>query len=114
MLQPPPTIRNVPQWEKRCRKVRALAGRIILGEVGVIEGSRQMTVYSHWLHAHDDPDFNVFVALDDEATHLPIGKVRSKWDPTSLIAKDQEIASLEARYRDKVVVASTRIREKYE
>ena len=114
MIAPPPTIKNVQLWRKDCRKVRALAQRIIDGQVGVIEGSIQMGAFQTWLHATEDKDFKVFRAVYSDSTDLPIGDVRKFWDPTALNKKDQMIHEVEERYRRSVIEAAQRIKEKYE
>ena len=114
MIAPPPTVRNEPLWQKHRRKVRALAQRIISGEVGVIEGSRQMLKFRVWLHAGEDEDFLIFVGVDSESHHLPIGGVRAHWQPEALKEQDEEITALEAFYHKQVVEAAERIKAKYE
>ena len=114
MLAPPRTVRNEPLWQKHRRQVRALAQRIIAGEVGVIDGSRQMLKFRFWLHAGEDEDFLTFVGVDSESHHLLIGDVRAHWQPDALKKKDEEIAALEEFYRKHVVEAAARIKAKYE
>jgi outer membrane biogenesis lipoprotein LolB len=114
MITPPPTIKNEPLWQKHRRQVRALAWRIIEGQVGVIEGSRQMLKFQFWLHAGDDEDFRVFRGVDSETDHLPVGRVREHWNAEALKKKDEEIAEVEDFYRQDVIAAATRIRAKYE
>jgi len=114
MIAPPPTVKNEPLWKKHCRKVRALAQRIISNEVGVIEGSRQMLKFRVWLQAEKDEDFLTFVGVDSESHHLPVGNVRTHWQPEALEKKDEEIAALEEFYRKNVVEAAARIKAKYE
>ena len=111
---PPATVRNEPLWQKHRRKVRALAQRIAAGEMGVIDGARQMLKFQVWLHVRDDEDFRIFVGVDSESHHLPIGDVRKHWQADALKKKDEEIRSLEDYYRKDVVEAAVRIRAKYE
>jgi hypothetical protein len=104
---------NEQLWKKLCRKVRALARRIIEGKVGVIEGSRQMLTYQQWLHAWEDQEFFIFRAVDSETHHLPIGKVRDHWLPKALKEKDKEINSIEESYRKRTIQAAKKIHKKY-
>ena len=113
MLAPPPTIRNIPQWRKRCRQVRALAAGIVSGEVGVLQGSLRMTTLMHLLHANRDPDFRPFIELQWESSQLPIGKSRGNWDSAAFTNKDRYIASLEKDFRDRIIDASSRIGAKF-
>jgi hypothetical protein len=112
MVSPPESVKNVQLWRKHCRKVRALAQRIIDGEVGVIEGSIQMGAFQTWLHAKEDADFSVFRAVCSDSTDLPVGKVRERWEPTALEEKDREIRQVEDRYRSRVIAAALQIRER--
>ena len=95
MNNPPSSVHNKQLWQKHRRKVRALAQRIIDGEVGVIEGSRQILGYQIWLHAKEDIDFLIFRTVYSETAHLPVGRVRDLWSRDALIEKDQEINSIE-------------------
>jgi hypothetical protein len=114
MISPPPTVKNVQLWRKRCRKVRALAQRIIDGKVGVIEGSIQMGAFQVWLHAKEDADWAIFRAVYSVSTDLPIGKARELWEPAALKEKDEKIRKVEDSYRAKVIRAATVIKAKYQ
>jgi hypothetical protein len=113
MVSPPPTIKNVQLWRKHCRKVRALAQRLIDGKVGVIEGSIQMGALQVWLHATENKQFRVFREVYAASTDLPIGKVRQHWEPTALGEKDKKIRKVEDSYRARVVAAAASIRDRY-
>jgi hypothetical protein len=114
MISPPATVRNEQLWRKHCRQVRTLAHRIISGEVGVIEGSREMLKFQQWLHDWEDEDFRIFVGVDSESHHLPVGRVRDHWQPEALKKKDEEVRALEDFYRKDVVEAAVRVKAKYE
>jgi aspartyl/asparaginyl beta-hydroxylase (cupin superfamily) len=113
MAAVPKTFKNAALYQKRCRKLRALAQRIITGKVGVIEGSHQMGVHRQGLHAWNDANFAIFETVNRESIHLPVGKARSSWDAKALLAKDGEIARLEEAYRVKVVSASASLQKHY-
>jgi len=114
MITPPPTVHNKQLWLKHCRKVRALAQRIIDGKAGIIEGSRQMFRYQTWLHAGGVEEFQIFRVVDSDTDHLPFGKVRELWAADALKEKDIEIKSIEDFYRKQVIEAAVKIRQKYE
>ena len=85
-------------------RVVAIAEAILRGELGIIEGARQLSSLAHGL-VNDwttDPDFLVFGALDTETDHLPVGAVRSFWDPTALREKDASVERIEAAARAEV------------
>jgi hypothetical protein len=96
------------------RKIVAAAQSILSGELGVIAGARQLCGLGHQVGADDDADFTFFVAIDSESDHLPIGEVRQHWNPEALRAKDAEIASFEAFYREKAFEICRRLIEKYD
>jgi hypothetical protein len=114
MISPPSTVKNAQLWRKRCRKVRALAQRIIDGKIGVIEGSIQMGAFQTWLHAHEEKEFRIFRAVYSASTDLPIGKVRELWEPEALREKDEEIRKIEIAYRARVIKAAAAIKERYQ
>ncbi len=113
MISPPSTVKNQQLWRKHCRKVRALAQRITVGKVGVIEGSRQMLTFRQWLHAWDDGQFDVFEMVNQKSIGLPLGEVRLRWDADALKTKDEEIRSVEDAYRKKVIEAAKRVWAKF-
>jgi hypothetical protein len=114
MISPPSTVKNVQLWRKQCRKVRALAQRIIDGKVGVIEGSIQMGAFQTWLHAHEEEEFRIFRDVYSASTDLPLGKVRELWTPEALREKDEKVREIEDAYRARVIQAAATIKEKYQ
>ena len=112
-MNPPPTVHDPELWLKHCCEARALARTIIDGEIGVIEGSRQMVVYGDRLHASDAEEFRIFRGIDSESDHLPIGHARQHWSASALKEKDAEIKGMEGFYRTQVIEAAMKILEKY-
>jgi hypothetical protein len=93
------------------RRAVAAAEAILRGDLGVIEGARQLSTLSHDLVDDwtGDPDFLVFGALDTETDHLPVGKVRELWDPAALREKDSIVRRIEADARSAVEQACRNI-----
>ena len=86
-----------------------LARELIAGELGIIEGCREL---SSLRHAFGDPfaeDFLPFVAIDSETDDLPIGPVRREWNAEALARKDIEIARCEAIYKSQAIEACKRL-----
>lgn len=52
-----------------------------------------------------DPDFVIFVAIDSETDHLPLGRVRELWSPDVLMEKDRELAAYELRVKKEALAA---------
>jgi hypothetical protein len=112
-LQIPDWVHNEQLWRKQCRKLRALARRVVNGEESVIEGSQKLLAYRFWMREQKNPDFGIFDQVDAVSRHLPVGPVRQRWAADSLAIKDEEIRKIEAQYRGDVVRAARRIYEKY-
>ena len=55
----------------------------------------------------------IFVAIDSETDHLPIGPERLNWDADSLRARDSEIAEYEVAFREDVLAACKKLIERY-
>lgn len=96
------------------RKIVAAAQSILSGEIGIIAGARQLCGLGHQVGADRDTDFTFFVGVDSESDHFSIGEVRQHWNPEALRAKDTEIASFEALYREKAFEICRKLIEKYD
>lgn len=113
-MNPPPTVQDLGLWLKHRREVIGLAKKITDGEIGVIEGCREILIYQDRLHAQDTEEFRIFLGIDSESDGLPIGRVRMHWSASALKQKDTEIKAFEDFYRPRAVDAAMRIIEKYE
>lgn len=60
-----------------------------------------------------EPDFLLFVGIDSETDHLPLGAARDYWAKAALAAKDLEIEEAEAFYRESTLVACRRLVERF-
>lgn len=112
-MNPPSTVQDVQLWLKHCGEARALARKIVDGEIGVIEGSRQMMAYADRLHAGDTEEFRIFCGIDSESDHFPLGRAREHWSANALREKDAEIKAFEDFYRACAVEAARKMLEKY-
>lgn len=91
-------------------RVLDVAQAILRGDVGVIEGSRALSALRHEVCSSDlDPDFAIFVAIDDQTDHLPTTKDRHLWAQDALDQLAPEIARFEVVERDAVLVAARRL-----
>jgi hypothetical protein len=82
-----------------------LAQRILVREVGVIAGCREMTMIRNRGRLHDDRLLDPFAGVDSETEALPVGPVRELWSEDALREADLKIAQAEAAYRDFVEMA---------
>jgi hypothetical protein len=80
-----------------------------VGEVGLVEGCRQMVVLCHRAHVADDPDFLPFRAVDSETDALPLGAVRARWSEAALRAADLELGAAEQLHRAFVEAACLKL-----
>ena len=96
------------------QRVVRVADAIIRGDLGLIEGSRRLCeIRAEHGSLRDDADFGVFVAIESETDHLPIGDVRAHWSPDALLVKDREIRAAEEFYRESAIAACRRLIERF-
>ena len=81
------------------QRVVQVASRVIAGEIGVIEGARELNQLGHEIADDFDADFMTFKAIDSETDHLPVGEVRRLWSRPALLEKDREIREAEDLHR---------------
>ena len=66
------------------------------GRTGYIEGSRQICGLLDAARLERlEPPFVMFVAIDSETDHVPVGKVRDRWHPDAKMKFAQEWADAE-------------------
>jgi hypothetical protein len=98
------------QMSQQGTEIVKVAQAILDGTMDLIEGSRILHGLGHDIFADDhDPDFLIFVVIDSDTDHLPIGDVRQLWIENALLEKDEEIRKIRAFYRDDVVQACSRL-----
>src|SRR5579862_8752371 len=105
--------RNSAKFVKECKRLRALCHRIIAGEHSVIEGSRRMCRYRFAMREEKNKMWDIFVTVDAQSHHLPIGDVRQYWNKEALEKKDEEVKLVEDFYRDRVLNAAQKISDEY-
>lgn len=85
------------------QKVVQVAEAILSGSSGIIEGSRRLATLRHLVTKTDfDEDFKIFVLVDSDSDHIPIGDARKQWAPQALHEKDKEFKHIEDYYRNYV------------
>lgn len=98
------------QMSKQDTEIVKVAQAILDDTMDLIEGSRILHGLGHDICADDhDPDFLIFVVIDSETDHLPIGEVRQLWSENVLVEKDEETRKIKAFYKDDVVQACSRL-----
>ena len=73
------------------RELVRLAKALLAREIDTIEGLRLMNSLRAFLPESDDPVFHTITALESETDDVPVGKLRTEYDPTYLAALDKEM-----------------------
>lgn len=91
-----------------------MAQSVLDGGLGTIEGARRLAALRLRVRAEDDPDFLVFVGIDSQTDHFPLGEERGRWDPAALARLDAERRRAEAGLRGRAEPACRGLIRKYE
>jgi hypothetical protein len=95
-------------------KVVEIASKMIDGQIGIIDGSRQLSgLYHSVSNLSFDEDFIVFVAINSETDNLPIGSERQYWADSALAMKDEEIKNAELLYKEHALAACKKLIERF-
>ncbi len=101
--------------EEQEREIVRVARLILSGEVSIITGAREMASVRFRSHSDDrDEEFLVFVGIDSETDHLPVGDMRKLWAADALIRKDAQINEAEDFFRERALEAARILIERYE
>jgi hypothetical protein len=91
--------------DKQRREIVRVTRGILDGNIGIIAGARQLTRLRFPSRAENDSDILLFVGIDSETDHLPLGEVRRHWNPEVLKVKDAELEAFEAKVRERAFAA---------
>ncbi|WP_231739068.1 DUF2489 domain-containing protein [Herbaspirillum rubrisubalbicans] len=81
-------------------KIASTAKSMLEGELSFLSGARILASLRHeFPSGADDRDFLVFVAVDSETDHFPLGEPCQHWDKQSLEQLQPEIELAEERAR---------------
>jgi hypothetical protein len=89
------------------REIARVATRVLTGEMGLHEASREIARLRTGLTEPeiDDPDLLIFVAVDSELDDVPLGGARQRWAPEALAEKDAQAADYLARVSERLLRA---------
>ncbi len=93
---------------KTNKNMVSLAIKMLSGDVGMIEGARELAEQRDYLmnsemNNLEFEDYEVFLDIEDATKDLPINKeVRKHWATDALKIKDEEIEKIEEKYRSAV------------
>jgi len=97
------------------QEIVRVARRIVDGSIGIIAGAREMSRLHFRSHSKEkDEEFLVFVGIDSETDHLPVGEVRRHWSAEALVRKDAEIKKAEDFLRGRALTAARALIHRYE
>ena len=91
-----------------------VARQILGGKIGIVTGARELTRMRFPSRAESDEDILVFVGIDSQTDHLPLGEVRKFWNSEVLKAKDEELKQFELWVKEQAFTACKNVIAKYE
>ncbi|HEY1613892.1 MAG TPA: hypothetical protein VGF97_09410 [Rhizomicrobium sp.] len=78
--------------ERAKKDIALTARRMLAGSVSFIEGSRKIISLQAAANIREnDPDFHAFLGISSETDALPLGEIRSLWNPEALVKLQPEI-----------------------
>jgi len=97
------------------RKVMAgVAHQILDGKIGIVAGARELVRLRFPSRAESDEDILVFVGIDSETDHLPLGEIRRLWNREVLKIKDEELMRYEVQVKERAFNACKNLIAKFE
>jgi hypothetical protein len=103
-----------PASEESKAATVATLSSLLEGSISVIEAARKLSSLRFSLVGDQlDDDWRVFVGIDSETDHLPVGEVRKHWSADALAAKDAESQKTEEFYRDHALTAARSLLHRY-
>ena len=99
--------------EEQRKAMAHMARQILDGKIGIVAGARELTRLRFPSRAESDSDILVFVGVDSETDHLPLGNVRQQWNAEVLKVKDEELKRYEVQVRERVFGACRNLITKY-
>jgi hypothetical protein len=97
------------EQEKAKSQILHVAKKLLIGEMGVIAGSRLLSSLRHSVDGEIAEALLIFAGIDSESDTLPIGEVRQHWRADALEIKDLEIAEYESACREDALEAAIRL-----
>jgi hypothetical protein len=104
---------KIDAMEGQRREMVRVARSILNGSTGVVAGARQLTRLRFPSRVEKDKDILLFVGIDSETDHLPLGHVRRHWNAEVLKAKDEELERFELCMKERAYRAYENFIAKY-
>jgi hypothetical protein len=112
-MERPAPITNEGEWQRDCKEVVDVSRSILDGKLALTEGARLLAELRSRVRAEEDKDFLVFMGIDSQTDHFPLGEVRARWDPAALARYDAERHSAESDFRQSAEEACRNLVRKY-
>ena len=108
------TSSDISTVDEQRREMVRVAHSILDGSIGIVAGARQLTRLRFPSRAENDSDILVFVGIDSQTDHLPLGDVRRLWNIDVLKVKDEELQAYEAQVRERAFGSCKSLIARYE
>ena len=92
----------------RVKQVEIACG-MLDGEVGIIEGVRQLVAIQNQFATSDDDDSLLLRGIESESDNFPLDDSRKYWNDAALKVEDTKIREFESSFRDQVLDICRRI-----
>lgn len=94
-------------------RIAGIARGMCSGEVGLVEGSRELVQLIGRLDERDDELFAPIVAVESETDDLPLGEARLHWSEEALRRKDAAVAAYLREVRAEILEACEALVRRY-
>ncbi|EDY84537.1 hypothetical protein VDG1235_4168 [Verrucomicrobiia bacterium DG1235] len=96
-----------------CEKLLKLCDQIIENRLGLTIGSRRMNGFRELMKEDKNEEWMIFIGIDSETDHLPIGDEKNHWNKEILKKKEKELEEIEDHYRPYALESLVSIKTKY-
>ena len=102
------------QKEAQTRRLVSAARALLSLNVGLYVGARRIENVLTWLGADFQANHPVFSEFTNAVPRdIPVGTARLLWDPEAMLKTDVRLASVEERFRAKLLAECTKIIRAY-
>jgi hypothetical protein len=112
-MKPPKGVTDEAKWIRHCCQIHARAKELREGKISLIEASVALGPLASWTRSESERDFEVFRRLRDDLIGLPIGRERKWWAAHALAREDENIQTIEDKWRSKAMKAASNLEAKY-
>lgn len=98
------------------RQIARTAQQILVEEIGLVDGCRRLIKLFNSLDPEewDGELFNPIIAVESETEYVPVGELRSMWNPQALAIKEAQAKTYLDQVKDWIYQACRGLIDKYE